>query len=197
MHARRYYIEPECLVIRGVPSAELAEKLQADEKLRMENQIKKLGPEGLIHAARVLEEAKAEHAKSIPKDILAAFPVPKVKSISWIPVQSVQEVGSDRPAKQCNKHTELSEVIESDGKPLSFFVQYDHVASDFVTVNAFFSMHNLPNRLRPYIVLTYKMERLLKLLQIYMGLYVRLLRTACETGRRNSVKPRGSRKSFR
>lgn len=145
----RYYIDPQCLVIRGIPSAKLADKLQKDEKARLEEQVKRLGPEGLKRASEILDEAKAEHAKPIPKEVLAAFPVPDVKSISWIPVQSVQEIGGGRSAARATTKSELSRVIESDGKPLPFFVQYDHVTSDFVTINAFFSMHTLPNRLRP------------------------------------------------
>ena len=81
----------------------------------------------------------------------------------------MQEPGEGR---KCDPHVgstngELQKHIESDGKPLAFFVEYDHVEactlslgfyphflfspqSDFVCVNAFFSLAKLPNHLRPY-----------------------------------------------
>ena len=105
----------------------LAEKLETAEKARIAAQVKKLGPKGLVKVTKELDAAKAEHDKPIPTEILTAFPVPDVKSISWIPVQSVQERGKGRtPAKQVAS-SELSKHIESDGSPLPFFVEYDHV----------------------------------------------------------------------
>jgi hypothetical protein len=69
----------------------MAEKLEKDEKARIAAQVKAIGTEGLKAAAELLEKAKAEHDKPIPDEILKAFPVPDVKSISWIPVDSVHE----------------------------------------------------------------------------------------------------------
>jgi len=105
----------------------MADKLEKTEKARIAAQVKKLGPSGLAKVTKVLEAAKAEHEKPIPTEVLTAFPVPDVKSISWIPVQSVQERGKGRtPAKRV-ADSELSKHIESDGSPLPFFVEYDHV----------------------------------------------------------------------
>lgn len=105
----------------------MADKLEKTEKARIAAQVKKLGPTGLAKATKELEDAKAEHDKPIPTDVLTAFPVPDVKSISWIPVQSVQERGKGRtPAKKV-ADSELSKHIEADGSLLPFFVEYDHV----------------------------------------------------------------------
>jgi hypothetical protein len=125
----RYYVEPPCIVIRGKPSAALADRLEKDEKARLAKQVEELGPDGLEKATKLLEEAKEEHARPIPEDILTSFPVPDVKSISWIPVRSVQEKGKGRvpiavgatPADDLKKH------IEADGEELPFFVQFDDV----------------------------------------------------------------------
>jgi hypothetical protein len=116
-------------VILGTPSASLADTLERTEKARIASQIEKLGPEGLKEVERKLEEAKADHNKPIPTDILTSFPVPDVKSINWIPVQSVQEPGMGRKANPHASSTdgELQKHIELDGKPLPFFVEYDHV----------------------------------------------------------------------
>jgi Zn-dependent M16 (insulinase) family peptidase len=109
----------------------MAERLETEEKARISKQKEVLGPEGLASAAKVLEEAKAEHDKPIPQEILRSFPVPSVKSISWIPVQSVQEVGVGRPSKKLHQN-DVACHVAADGSPLPFFVQYDHVK-----VNAF------------------------------------------------------------
>ncbi|KAF7347762.1 hypothetical protein MVEN_01533700 [Mycena venus] len=149
---QKYYIDSHSVVVRGKPSASLAKKLAADEKARIAAQVERLGPEGLKKAEKELEEAKAEHDKPIPTEILLDFAVPSVKSIAFIPVQSLQEQGTGRAAPtKAIKSDALAEHIHSDGSALPFFVQYDHVESDFVTVHAFFSLEKLPHHLRPLI----------------------------------------------
>ena len=119
----RYYVDPPSIVIRGQPSAAMAEKLEKDEKTRIATQVKELGPGGLEAAAELLERAKAEHDKPIPDEILKAFPVPDVKSISWIPVDSVHEKGNVNVARE----GKLRKHIDGDGDPLPFFIGFDHV----------------------------------------------------------------------
>lgn len=121
----RYYVDPPSIVVCGQPSAAMAEKLEKDEKARIAAQVKKLGPEGLEAAAKLLEKAKAQHDKPIPDDIIKAFPVPDVKSISWIPVQSAHEKGKGKA--NFAKDSKLRKHIEGDGDPLPFFIGFDHV----------------------------------------------------------------------
>ena len=101
----------------------MAEKLEKDEKARIAAQVKAIGPDGLKEAAKLLEKAKAEHDKPIPDDILKAFPVPDVKSISWIAVDSVHEKGRVEAASE----SKLKKHLECDGDPLPFFIGFDHV----------------------------------------------------------------------
>jgi Zn-dependent M16 (insulinase) family peptidase len=116
------------VVVCGQPSSALVERLEQDEKARIAQQVATLGPDGLERAKLALENAKAEHDKPIPQDILTSFPVPNVNSISWIPVQSVQERGISRGhSTTAISSTELSRYIETDEGFLPFFVQYDHV----------------------------------------------------------------------
>ncbi|KAI6047558.1 Metalloenzyme, LuxS/M16 peptidase-like protein [Pisolithus marmoratus] len=147
----RYFINANYVAIIGKPSMHLAEKLERDEKSRLARQIEKLGPEGLAQAKKDLEAAKEEHEKPIPKDVLTSFPVPDVKSISWIPVESVQETGERFDVVRAPLQSTLAKHIKSDGPPLPMFIQYDHVKSDFVSIHAHFSLANVPDRLRPYI----------------------------------------------
>ena len=106
----------------------MADKLEKDEKARIAAQVERLGLEGLKKAKAELEMAKAEHEKAVPTDIITSFPVPDVKSISWLPVQSVQEPGVGRKLVHLSSASSpLSKHIDSDGKLLPFFVEYDHV----------------------------------------------------------------------
>ncbi|KAI0931998.1 hypothetical protein AcV7_000767 [Taiwanofungus camphoratus] len=148
---QKYYVDPPCVVVRGKPSGAMADRLEKEEKARIAAQKKRLGVKGLAQAEKILEEAKKEHEREIPKEILTSFPVPDVKSISWIPVQSLQETGKGRKrtAGQAG-NAQLAKHIESDGDVPPFFVQYDHVQSDFVTIHAYLSLSCLPDRLRPY-----------------------------------------------
>lgn len=149
---RKYYVDPPSAVIIGKPSAKLAEKIEKDELARTEAQVKALGPEGLKKAAAELETAKAEHDRPIPDGILSKFPVPDVKSIAWIPVGTVQEPGAGREtAKFISPSPALKKHIDSDGQELPFFVEYDQVESDFVTVHAFMSLADVPDHLRPVV----------------------------------------------
>ena len=123
----RYYIDPAYLVIRGKPSVTMAEKLEKDEKVRIAAQVERLGPDGLNQAVQTLIAAIKEHNKPIPPRLITSFPVPSVKSISWIPVQSVQQRGVGREAIPLDLQSSLGMHLASDGEDLPFFVQYDHV----------------------------------------------------------------------
>ena len=107
----------------------MAERLEKDEKARIAKQKESLGPSGLAKAERELSEAKKEHDREIPREILTSFPVPDVKSIAWIPVQSLQQAGkgAGRVPPNQSGNDALVQYIETDGASLPFFVQYDHV----------------------------------------------------------------------
>ncbi|KLO20262.1 hypothetical protein SCHPADRAFT_817077 [Schizopora paradoxa] len=148
---RKYYVDPPCIVVRGKPSAALADKLETDEKKRVEKQVEVLGPEGLQKAKEELETAKAKHEEPIPEELIKTFPVPDVHSIAWIPVQSLQEGTSSVTERQKSISTPLKRHIEADGTALPFFVEFDHVQSDFFTIHAFLSLADIPDHLRPLV----------------------------------------------
>jgi hypothetical protein len=125
-----YYVDPAAVIVRGKPSANMAARLEKDEKARLAAQVEKLGPAGIEAATKELETAKEEHDRPIPEEILTAFPVPDVKSISWISVSSVQQPGKGRapgPAPAGEAASALEKALSHDGEELSFFVEYDHV----------------------------------------------------------------------
>lgn len=108
----------------------MAKRLEEEEKNRLEKQKEALGKEGLEKAEKILEDAKKEHDTPIPTEVLTNFPVPDVKSIAWIPVKSLQEVGvgagRHKEVEQRNNE-DLAKHVQADGSALPFFVQYDHV----------------------------------------------------------------------
>jgi hypothetical protein len=111
----------------------MAKRIERDDKARLAAQVEQLGPAGLEAAAAKLAAAKAENDRPIPEDILTAFPVPDVRSISWIPVRSAQLPGAGKGAGRAAPHAagegaqELMRHIEADGEELPFFVQFDDV----------------------------------------------------------------------
>ncbi|CUA75460.1 putative protein C3H1,02c [Schizosaccharomyces pombe 972h-] [Rhizoctonia solani] len=147
----KYWIESPSVVVGARPSAELQDELETGEKTRIEEQRKKLGPEGLAKLEEALNAAKAEHDKPIPPEILTGFPVPDVKSISWIPVQSARNDPFNTNVEKVGSG--LQDHLDKDPVELPYFVQYDHIQPDFVSVSAHLSTKSLPDHLRPYISL--------------------------------------------
>lgn len=128
----RYYISAPQIVVRGKPSSELAERLQKEEKERVEAQVKKLGPEGLAELEKKLESAKAEHEQPIPEDMLTSFHLPSVKGISWISVQSAKNtpvlVSNENKGQHPIGNSELQKHLAQDSTSLPMAVQFDHVS---------------------------------------------------------------------
>lgn len=148
----KYYDAPSRLVVRGKPSAALAETLEKKEKARVAAQVEQLGPEGLARLERELAAAKEEHEKHIPEEVLTSFPVPDVNSISWISVQSAKSTPSSSAAQKSGS-SELEKHIQKDATPLTMQVQFDHVHSDFTSIHTLMSLAQLPDDLRPYAML--------------------------------------------
>ncbi|KAG8934411.1 hypothetical protein FRC02_010045 [Tulasnella sp. 418] len=150
----KYYISNPYIAVQAKPSADLAAKLEREAKARIEEQKAKLGPSGLQQLAKLLEDAKKEHEKEIPKELLTSFAVPDVKSIRWIDVQSTRndptknEPGNNAIIKTV---TQLDKHIANDKTEIPFFIEFDHVQSLFVTVSAYLSTAEVPERLRPYL----------------------------------------------
>lgn len=116
------------MIVRGKPSAALADKLEKEETSRIEAQINRLGPEGLAKTEERIKKAKEENDAPIPNEVLLDFPVPDVSSIAWIPVQSVQDGGDTNSTSAGRKdNLRLVEHIGGDGSELPFLVQFDHV----------------------------------------------------------------------
>jgi Zn-dependent M16 (insulinase) family peptidase len=126
----RYWINGPSVVVGAKPSAKLQDRLETEEKARVEAQRKALGPEGIAKLEKELNDAKAQHDQPIPEKILTSFPVPDVSSISWIPVQSAR---NDPFAKEGSANSNgiaaptLQKHLDADPAQLPYFIQYDQV----------------------------------------------------------------------
>jgi Zn-dependent M16 (insulinase) family peptidase len=129
----RYLTDAPYIAVRGKPSAALAEKLEKDERARVDAQVAKLGPEGLARLQKELDDAKAQNDAPIPEEVLTDFPVPKISSISWIVVQSAKNTPGTVEVEKAHvgvlaNPTELARHIKADETKLPLTVYYDHVA---------------------------------------------------------------------
>ncbi len=96
LNQNRFYIRNNPVVILSKPSVRLQQTLETTEKDRVKDQRERLGSAGLEVLKKVLEDAKAEHDRPIPPQVLTTFPVPNVNSISWIPVDSARNESGER-----------------------------------------------------------------------------------------------------
>ena len=62
----------------GKPSAQLAAKIDADEKQRLDSRREALGPARLAELQKAVEEAKAESEKAPPPEMIRDFPITDV-----------------------------------------------------------------------------------------------------------------------
>ena len=76
----RYFVSAPSLTVIGKPSAALADRIEKEEKARLEAQRKELGEEGLKKNEKVLEDAMKESNEPIPAEMLTGFPIPDVSA---------------------------------------------------------------------------------------------------------------------
>lgn len=138
------------VTILGKPSAILSKKLKSEEKARVEEQKKKLGPEGLKRLEKKLADAKAENDREIPKGLLEHFPVPSTKSIHFIETTTARSGA----AKQLGRLDNLIQrLVDSDNAELPLFIHFEHVQSNFAHVSLIISTESVPIPLRPLLTI--------------------------------------------
>lgn len=138
------------VTILGKPSAKLSKKLKSEEKSRIEEQKKKLGPEGLAALEKKLAEAKAENDRDIPRELLAQFPVPSTKSIHFIGTTTARS-GAARKLGQLDN--EVQRLVDKDDRQLPLFIHFEHVQSNFAHVSLIISTESVPIPLRPLLTI--------------------------------------------
>ncbi len=172
LNQNRFYIRNNPVVILSKPSVRLQQTLETTEKDRVKDQRERLGSAGLEVLKKVLEDAKAEHDRPIPPQVLTTFPVPNVNSISWIPVDSARNESGEittRSKLPSTISTSVEEHLNKDNASIPYFIQFDHVnvchmpylscpmtltmasitQSEFITISAYMSTAKIPAPLKP------------------------------------------------
>jgi Zn-dependent M16 (insulinase) family peptidase len=143
---KKYISDAHHVSILGVPSARLSEQMKADEAKRIEAQKEKLGEAGLKEMQEKLDKAKALNDQEIPKEVLGQFKVPSTDSIHFVNTTSARS----GLAKQIGiPQNQYQKVIENDAKDLPFFLDFEHIPTNFARVNLLISTETLPDELRP------------------------------------------------
>lgn len=136
----KYYLDASSLTIIGKPSASLADRLEAETKAREEKRQTELGEAGLKKLADKIEQAQKENDRDIPPEMLKDFKIPDVAGIRWIDVASAG-AGTNKGSFGDN---DVQKHLEKDTTDLPYFIQFEHVQSNFIEVSIFLEAANLP-----------------------------------------------------
>ena len=145
---RHYISDAHHISMLGKPSSKMSDKLKQDEIKRIEDQQKRLGPEGLLECEKRLEAAKEENDKEIPHSILAKFKVPPTDSIHFVTTSSARVGPALEVGRPSNKY---QTIVEKDSENMPLFIDFEHIPSNFARVNLIMSTEQIPVELRPLI----------------------------------------------
>ncbi|KAF9027171.1 hypothetical protein BGZ52_004433 [Haplosporangium bisporale] len=122
-----------------------ATKQADDEQKRIEKQREKLGEKKLEELEKELEKHRAQNDIPVPAEIFDNFPIPDVKGIEMIKVVT----GHGQPNKTFDN--EIQKHLDSDAAHIPYFIEFDHIHSEFIEFTLFFTSTDLPAKLRPYL----------------------------------------------
>eukprot|EP00026_Physarum_polycephalum_P001754 Phypoly_transcript_01756.p1 GENE.Phypoly_transcript_01756~~Phypoly_transcript_01756.p1 ORF type:complete len:1003 (+),score=143.28 Phypoly_transcript_01756:138-3011(+) len=146
---KKYVLDPPCACVLGRPSAELAEKMANDEKQRIEKQRAELGEEAMKTLEKKLENAMSKNNIPAPNELYASQPIPSVDKISFIPVETVQ---NDKLISHSGQAV-LDKLEKESADKAKFFLQFDHIKSQFVQIVVLLNTSQLPENLHLYLEL--------------------------------------------
>ncbi|WWC88419.1 uncharacterized protein L201_003330 [Kwoniella dendrophila CBS 6074] len=145
----KYYVSASSITIIGKPSAALSEKIEKDEKERVEKRKAELGEEKLKELEKKVDDAKKQSDIPPPSEMISNFPITDPSGISWVPVETAINNAKGQQAKVDNG--EVQKHVDADGIDLPYQAHFSHVKSNFVVVTALFDTFGLPSHLAPYI----------------------------------------------
>ncbi|KAG0140396.1 hypothetical protein CROQUDRAFT_665240 [Cronartium quercuum f. sp. fusiforme G11] len=141
---KKWLVNNSSVTVIGKPSLNLADKLAADTAARLESTKQKYGKEGLKKLQEKLENAQKVNDTPYPDKFLSDFPIPNLNSIKWIEVEAARADGKFKSKLQ-------DQIDLRDSTVLSFFVQFDHIESNFITLSIHLSPTDLPADLFKYL----------------------------------------------
>nr|XP_019045357.1 cytoplasmic protein [Kwoniella bestiolae CBS 10118]OCF24287.1 cytoplasmic protein [Kwoniella bestiolae CBS 10118] len=145
----KWYVAAPSITVIGKPSAALSEKIEKDEKERVEKRKAELGEEKLKELERKVEDAKKQSDVPPPPEMISSFPITDPAGISWVPVETAINNAKGETIKADSG--EVQRYVDADGVELPYQVHFSHVKSNFIIVTALFDTFGLPTHLAPYI----------------------------------------------
>ncbi|KAF9100744.1 hypothetical protein BGX29_006292 [Mortierella sp. GBA35] len=144
-YLREYFIDSKRATIIGKPSAAHAAKQAEDEEKRIEEQRKSLGEEKLKHLEKELQKHRAQNDIPVPAEIFDNFRIPDARSIEMI------EVVTGRGQPNSHFNNAIQKHLDNDHAEVPYFIEFDHIKSEFIEFTLFFTSTDLPASLRPYL----------------------------------------------
>lgn len=115
---KKYFLDRPYVHIQGHPSPELMERMANEEKERIAEQQKKLGPNGLEEKGKILQSAKDRNDIPAPADMLSNIPIPSTENIYF---------------HQINRLTNDPEKCSPLLQTVPYRMQVDDLKTNFVT----------------------------------------------------------------
>lgn len=158
---KTWLIEAPRVVVSGKPSAKMADRVKKDTQALVEKRKAELGDKGLAKLDKALQEAQKANDIEVPKEMLSTFKIPNVDSINWISVGTVTEGKIITASGQLEKKGPSNALDEQLRAHLAkqgnwqapFFVQWNQVPSNFVTLTIMLNTTSLATHLRPLLSL--------------------------------------------
>ncbi|KAG0267634.1 hypothetical protein DFQ27_008537 [Actinomortierella ambigua] len=147
---KQFFLDSHHVTIVGKPSDEHAKKQAADEEKRVAEQRERLGEAKLAELERNLEKHRAQNDIPVPVEIFDNFPIPNVKDIEMI------EVVSGRSANGGAFNNEVQKHLDKDHAEVPYFIEFDHIHSEFVELSLLMLTTDLAPHLRPYLELYFE-----------------------------------------
>jgi Zn-dependent M16 (insulinase) family peptidase len=155
---KTWLIDNPRVVVCGKPSAKMAEKIKKDTQALVEKRKTELGEDGLAQLGKALQEAQKANDIEVPKEMLSNFDIPNVGSINWINVGTVTEGSIRTPLGHLKTEKgplpsadeELRKHLDNGSQYTApFFVQWNQIPSNFVTLNVLLNTTSVSPELRP------------------------------------------------
>lgn len=80
---KKYFVHNNALSVQGIPSIAEQGRLAAEEKVRVEEQVKRLGEAGLAEKAEILEKATEFNDRPPTQEMLTCVPTPGLSSVKF------------------------------------------------------------------------------------------------------------------
>uniref|UniRef100_A0A2M4BCH9 Putative zn2+-dependent endopeptidase insulinase superfamily protein n=1 Tax=Anopheles marajoara TaxID=58244 RepID=A0A2M4BCH9_9DIPT len=136
----KYFVNANHVVVRAVPSIKENLRIASAELLRIEEQRKILGENGLKEKSKMLADAMASNDILPPNEMITSFPVPPAEAIKFYPVEVFRTSDEISP-------------IGINLRSLPFYTEAYDLHTNFCYLKVSLNTSELTAELRPYLVL--------------------------------------------